>query len=74
MKYVLTTGCSFTNNIRFNPSNPNIVDNGGRNSWPYYLQKELSDGYTVYNLGGATNDNVSMCRIIYYWINKLVNS
>jgi hypothetical protein len=74
MKYILTTGCSFTNNIRFNPNNPTIVDNGGRNSWPYYLQKELNDGYTVYNLGGATNDNVSMCRIIYYWINKLVSS
>jgi hypothetical protein len=74
MKYVLTTGCSFTNNVRFNSNNPNIIDNGGRNSWPYFLQKELGDDCIVYNLGGATNDNVSMCRIIYYWIDKLVKS
>jgi hypothetical protein len=74
MKHILTTGCSFTNNLRFNPNNPHIVDNGGKNSWPYYLQHELGDKYCVYNLGGATNDNVSMCRIIYYWINKLVNN
>jgi hypothetical protein len=73
MKHILTTGCSFTNNIRFNPNNPNIVDNGDKNSWPYYLQKELGNEYVVYNLGGATNDNISMCRIIFYWITKLVN-
>jgi hypothetical protein len=74
MKHILTTGCSFTNNNRFNPNTPNIVDNVDRNSWPYYLQKELGSDVLVYNLGGATNDNVSMCRIIYYWINKLINS
>lgn len=73
MKYVLTTGCSFTNNLRFNPESPIVIDLDDRNSWPYYLQKELGDTFLVYNLGGATNDNVSMCRIIFYWINKLLN-
>jgi hypothetical protein len=73
MKHILTTGCSFTNNIRFNPNNPKIIDIGDKNSWPYYLQKELGNEYVIYNLGGATNDNISMCRIIFYWITKLVN-
>jgi hypothetical protein len=73
MKHILTTGCSFTNNIRFNPKNP--FNHGGpdRYSWPYYLQKELGEEYKVYNLGNATNDNVSMCRVIFYWIHKLIN-
>jgi hypothetical protein len=72
MKHILTTGCSFTNNNRFNPKFPFIVDNLDRNSWPYFLQKELNKSYTVYNLGNATNDNSSMCRVIFYWINKLL--
>lgn len=74
MKHILVTGCSFTNNVRFNPSYPHITDNGNKNSWPYHLQQTLGKNYTVYNLGGATNDNVSMCRIIFYWINKLMTS
>jgi hypothetical protein len=72
MKYILTTGCSFTNNNRFNPSNLCVSDNSTKNSWPYFLSKELGSNYTVYNLGGATNDNLSMCRVIYYWLNKLI--
>ena len=74
MKYILTTGCSFTNNIRLNPND--LSQNcGGRESWPYYLQKQLGDewGYTVLNYGGATNDNVSMCRILYYHAKRLLN-
>jgi hypothetical protein len=73
MKLILTSGCSFTNNNRFNPKNP--FNHGGpdRYSWPYYLQKELGEEYKVYNLGNATNDNVSMCRVIFYWIDKLIN-
>jgi len=72
MKHILTTGCSFTNNIRFNPKNP-FSNHEGRLSWPHYLQKELGKEYKVYNLGNATNDNVSMCRVIFYWIHKLIN-
>ena len=72
MKYVLTSGCSFTNNVRFNPKEPKKVEDT-RESWPFYLQKYLGGGYEVYNLGGATNDNVSICRILFYWIKKLIS-
>jgi hypothetical protein len=72
MKHILCTGCSFTKNVRFNPDTPFNQGPEERYSWPYYLQKELGDDVLVYNLGGATNDNVSMCRIIFYWIQKLI--
>jgi hypothetical protein len=70
MKYVLTSGCSFTKNKRFIPSQ--LGENQPiRYSWPEGLQRELGDGYKVMNLGSATNDNVSIIRILYYWIDKL---
>lgn len=72
MKYILTTGCSFTNNLRLDPDNLN-QDDENRRSWPYYLQQELGNEYKVLNYGGATNDNISMCRIQLYHINRLVN-
>ena len=71
MKYILTTGCSFTNNIRLNPDNLDEHDET-RRSWPYYIQQELGDDYKVLNYGGATNDNVSMCRIQLYHIDRLI--
>ena len=70
MKYLLTSGCSFTKNKRFIPSE--LGENQSiRYSWPEGLQKELGDGYKVMNLGSATNDNISIIRILYYWIDKL---
>jgi len=70
MKYVLTSGCSFTKNKRFIPSQ--LGENQQtRYSWPEALQTELGDSYKVINLGSATNDNVSIIRILLYWINKL---
>lgn len=72
MKYVLTTGCSFTNNLRLNPDRVNMDLDTNRLSWPYYLQQELGDEYEVLNYGGATNDNVSMCRIQLYHIDRLI--
>ena len=66
MKYVITTGCSFTNNLRLDPNNPKSNLDETRLSWPYYLGKELGREYEVLNYGGATNDNVSMCRIQLY--------
>jgi hypothetical protein len=71
MKYILTTGCSFTNNLRLDPNNLNQSDET-RRSWPYYLQQEVGDEYQVLNYGGATNDNVSMCRIQLYHIDRLI--
>jgi hypothetical protein len=71
MKYVITTGCSFTNNVRLDPNNLNTQDDT-RLSWPHFLDKELGEDYTVLNYGGATNDNVSMCRIQLYHIDRLI--
>lgn len=73
MKYVLTSGCSFTNNVRLNPNSVDEIHNGLK-SWPYYLKKELGKGYKVLNYGGATNDNVSICRILLYHAKKLISS
>lgn len=72
MRYILTTGCSFTNNLRLNPDRVNENTDPTRLSWPYYLQQELGDEYQVLNYGGATNDNVSMCRIQLYHIDRLI--
>tara|TARA_B100000902_G_C27278629_1_gene900349 strand:- start:434 stop:1363 length:930 start_codon:yes stop_codon:yes gene_type:complete len=72
MKYIITSGCSFTNNIRLNPNNLNEIHTD-RLSWPYYLQKELGKEYKVLNYGGATNDNVSLCRIFFYHIQRLIS-
>lgn len=71
MKYIITSGCSFTKNMRFNPDKLGYVTKN-RNSWPESLQKQLGEEYTVLNYGSATNDNVSICRIIFYYINKLL--
>lgn len=76
MKYILTSGCSFTNNERLNPNRPLANDVQHipvhRRSWPFYLQQELGKEYTVFNYGGPTNDNVSICRIIFYHIDRLI--
>lgn len=74
MKYILTTGCSFTNNIRLDPDNPShhISVPSNLRSWPYYLHQELKNEYEVLNYGVATNDNVSMCRIMLYHIDRLL--
>jgi len=72
MKHILTTGCSFTNNMRLNPDKLDEGLSPERHSWPYHLQKELGHSYKVYNYGGATNDNVSMCRIQLYHIDRLI--
>lgn len=72
MKYILTTGCSFTNNVRLDPNNLESTDDT-RLSWPHFLQLELGDDYKVLNYGGATNDNVSMCRIQLYHLKRLIS-
>ena len=77
MKYILTSGCSFTNNVRYDRNNKKASANWGSEelkSWPYYLQQEVGDDYEVWNLGGATNDNVSILRIFTYEIKELLDS
>lgn len=73
MKYILTSGCSFTNNQRLNVNELDKEPNDRIKSWPWYLQLELGDKYKVLNLGGATNDNVSITRILLYHTKKLIN-
>lgn len=77
MKYILTSGCSFTNNVRYDRNNKKASVNWGseeHKSWPYYLQQEVGDDYEVWNLGGATNDNVSIIRVLFYEIKELLDS
>lgn len=73
MKYVLTTGCSFTKNKRLDVNTlDQDLTTDTRASWPEFLQDELGENYTVMNLGSATNDNVSMVRIMLYHIDRLI--
>ncbi len=74
MKYILTTGCSFTNNCRLNPDDMDSGVEPTRQSWPYHLNLRLGEEYKVLNYGGATNDNVSMCRILLYHIDRLIKN
>lgn len=73
MKYILTSGCSFTKNQRLNPNKIDEIYNEEVKSWPYYLGIELGNEYKVLNYGGATNDNVSICRILLYHCKRLIN-
>ena len=78
MKHILTSGCSFTRNERYQLTD--IEDNKeflctdeNRKSWPEYLQEHLGEEYKVYNLGAATNDNCTITRVLFYWIKKLIS-
>ena len=79
MKHILTSGCSFTKNSRFNVNDYNEDGTSNWNppphqqSWPEFLQKYLGEDFKVYNLGGATNDNCTITRILFYWIKKLIS-
>lgn len=72
MKHILTSGCSFTKNQRFYIDKI-VNDDETLHSWPEYLQKYLGNDIKVYNLGGATNDNVSITRILFHYIKKLIS-
>ena len=77
MKYILTSGCSFTNNVRYDRNNKKhqlIGVQRNINLEPYYLQQEVGDDYEVWNLGGVTNDNVSIIRVLFYEIKELLDS
>lgn len=73
MKHILTSGCSFTNNVRLSPNE--IFDDIDitRKSWPHHLQDKLGDEFKIYNYGGATNDNVSISRILLYHSKRLIS-
>ena len=79
MKYVLTSGCSFTRIGFFNgmsitsdfkqihkQGNPNLF------KWTDWLQESLGNEYSVINLASQTNDNVTISRTIFYWVNELM--
>ena len=55
MKYILTSGCSFTNNLRYNPKQKLAIDNyRDDNSISGLLfTEEVGDDFEVWNLGGG---------------------
>lgn len=81
MKHIITCGCSFTKIGYFSPStiNSNFIDTGKQNDprffkWTHWLEKELGEEYNVLNLGSQTNDNVTICRTVTYWLNEMISS
>ena len=77
-KYIITSGCSFTNNFKINVDreskenrwkNDDIKDYTSFN----WLWKELGEeDYEFYNYATITNDNKTICRSIFYKVSDLV--
>jgi hypothetical protein len=64
-KYILCSGCSFTN---LKPLNHLEKGNDREQwQWPEWLQYKLGEEYIVLNLGNPTNDNNTIKRTIIYW-------
>ena len=79
MRYILTSGCSFTKIGFFDPlkiKNGFIQEkhvNPKFYKWGDWLQEIYGKDYSIINLGSQTNDNVTISRTIYYWVNKLMS-
>ena len=77
-KYIVASGCSFTNNFKINVDKHSKEDRWKNESieeytWFHWLWKELGeDDYEFYNYGTITNDNKTICRSIFYKVNDLV--
>ena len=66
-KYILCSGCSFTNLRPLNHMTKDLYNVEGL-QWPEWLQIMLGDDYIVLNLGNPTNDNNTIKRSITYWV------
>jgi hypothetical protein len=65
-KYIICSGCSFTN---LKPLNHLKKDNNREEwQWPEWLQYKLGEDYVVLNLGNPTNDNNTIKRTVTYWV------
>ena len=77
-KYIVASGCSFTNNFKVNADNHNKEirwknDDIDEYTWFHWLWKELGENdYEFYNYGTITNDNKTICRSIFYKVSDLV--
>ena len=77
-KYIVASGCSFTNNYKVNIDNQS-KENRWKNeaieeyTWVNWLWNILDeDDYEFYNYGTTTNDNKTICRSIFYKVSDLV--
>jgi hypothetical protein len=75
MKYIVTSGCSFTRQYRRIGITGNeydfMNDAISQWKWPHFIQKEYPD-YKVLNYGNPTNDNSVIAKSILYGVNKLL--
>jgi len=75
MKYIVTSGCSFTRQYRRIGITGNeydfMNDAISQWKWPHFIQKEYPD-YKVLNYGNPTNDNAVIAKSILYGVNKLL--
>ena len=77
-KYIVASGCSFTNNYKIN-IDTHHKENRWKNdsieeyTWVNWLREILGeDDYEFYNYGTTTNDNKTICRSIFYKVSDLV--
>ena len=75
MKYILTSGCSFTNNVRYDRNNKKVNNQLGFRGIKiksYYLQQEVGDDYEVWNLGGLAKLMIMLVSLEFLYT-KLKN-
>ena len=77
-KYIIASGCSFTNNYKIN-IDIHHKENRWKNdeiedfTWVSWLREILGeDDYKFYNYGTTTNDNKTICRSIFYKVSDLI--
>lgn len=75
MKYIVTSGCSFTRQYRrigiAGTENDFMEDSMSQWKWPHFIQSEYPD-YKVINYGNPTNDNDVIAKSILYGVNDLL--
>jgi len=77
MKYIVTSGCSFTRQYRrvgITGTAEDFMDDViSQWKWPHFIQKEYPD-CKVLNYGNPTNDNAVIAKSILYGVNELIKS
>lgn len=75
MKYIVTSGCSFTRQYRrvgiTGTAEDFMEDCLTMWRWPHFIQKEYPE-YKVLNYGNPTNDNAVILQSTIYGVNKLL--
>jgi hypothetical protein len=75
MKYIVTSGCSFTRQYRrvgiTGTTEDFMEDSISQWKWPHFIQSEYPD-YKVLNYGNPTNDNAVIAKSILYGVNDLI--